>query len=159
MAVTRFGVQKGKFKIGRIDKNKKVLKNSEEILNELKEEKKLKDTDYYRERSLAIHGWICARCAREYDPNTLHLLTVHHKDGNHDNNPPDGSNWENLCVYCHEDIHSRNILGDYLSNGDKENTPVFIDKKSDKEDSKPALTSMEKALLKALENKKSIKKD
>src|SRR5215468_6192707 len=68
----------------------------------------------YRERSLALHGWICAKCAREFDASTLHLLTVHHKDGNHHNNPPDGSNWENLCVYCHEDEHSREILADYL---------------------------------------------
>jgi len=29
-------------------------------------------------------------------------LTVHHRDHNHDNNPPDGSNWELLCVYCHD---------------------------------------------------------
>jgi ribosomal protein L34 len=69
----------------------------------------------YRERSLALHGWICAKCAREFDAATLHLLTVHHKDGNHHNNPPDGSNWENLCAYCHEDEHSRGILADYLS--------------------------------------------
>ncbi len=69
----------------------------------------------YRERSLAIHGWICAKCAREFDATTLHLLTVHHRDGNHHNNPPDGSNWENLCVYCHEDEHSREILADYLA--------------------------------------------
>ena len=48
----------------------------------------------YRARSLAMHGWICGRCAREFDEKNLHLLTVHHKDGNHDNNPPDGSNWE-----------------------------------------------------------------
>jgi len=34
-------------------------------------------------------------------------LTVHHKDGNHHNNPPDGSNWELLCVYCHENEHAR----------------------------------------------------
>ena len=68
----------------------------------------------YRERSLAMHGWICAKCAREFEAATLHLLTVHHKDGNHRNNPPDGSNWENLCVYCHEDEHSREILADYL---------------------------------------------
>lgn len=68
----------------------------------------------YRERSLALHGWICARCGREFGPSQRHLLTVHHKDGNHRNNPPDGSNWENLCVYCHEDIHSRELLGDYL---------------------------------------------
>jgi len=69
----------------------------------------------YRARSLEIHGWICAKCAREFDASDLHLLTVHHKDGNHQHNPPDGSNWENLCAYCHDDEHSRGILGDYLS--------------------------------------------
>jgi hypothetical protein len=42
-------------------------------------------------------------------------LTVHHRDGNHHNNPPDGSNWENLCVHCHDDEHSRGVLGEYLS--------------------------------------------
>jgi predicted amidophosphoribosyltransferase len=71
----------------------------------------------YRERSLKIHGLICAKCGREFDENTRHLLTVHHKDGNHLNNPPDGSNWENLCVYCHDDEHSRELLGKYLSEG------------------------------------------
>jgi len=69
----------------------------------------------YRTRSLEIHGWICAKCAREFDETNLHLLTVHHRDGNHHNNPPDGSNWENLCAYCHDDEHSRGLLGDYLS--------------------------------------------
>jgi hypothetical protein len=69
----------------------------------------------YRERSLKIHGLICAKCAREFEQKDRHLLTVHHRDGNHRNNPPDGSNWENLCVYCHEDEHSRGLLGDYLS--------------------------------------------
>jgi len=69
----------------------------------------------YRARSLQIHGWICAKCAREFDETNLHLLTVHHRDGNHDYNPPDGSNWENLCVYCHDDEHSRGLLADYLS--------------------------------------------
>ena len=69
----------------------------------------------YREQSLTLHGWICAKCAREFEATNLHLLTVHHKDGNPRNNPPDGSNWENLCVYCHDDEHSRGILGDYLS--------------------------------------------
>ena len=69
----------------------------------------------YRERSLALHGWICAKCAREFDTSNLYLLTVHHKDGNHENNPADGSNWENLCAYCHDDEHSRELLADYLS--------------------------------------------
>jgi hypothetical protein len=68
----------------------------------------------YRSRSLALHGWICARCAREFDEQNLYLLTVHHKDGNHDNNPRDGSNWENLCVDCHEAEHTKGLLGDYL---------------------------------------------
>ncbi len=68
----------------------------------------------YRERSLKLHGWICAKCGREFELHNLHLLTVHHKDGNHHNNPSDGSNWENLCTYCHDDEHSRSLLGDYL---------------------------------------------
>lgn len=73
----------------------------------------------YRQRSLQIHGWICAKCGREFERESLKLLTVHHKDGNHNNNPPDGSNWENLCIYCHDDEHSRSLLGDYLSGGDE----------------------------------------
>jgi HNH endonuclease len=74
----------------------------------------------YRKRSLAIHGLICAKCAREFDEGNKHLLTVHHKDGDHRNNPADGSNWENLCAYCHEDEHSRGMLGDFLSRHDHE---------------------------------------
>ncbi len=72
----------------------------------------------YRERSLTIHGLICAKCAREFDESNKSLLTVHHKDGNRYNNPPNGSNWENLCTYCHEDEHSRRGLSDYFS-GDR----------------------------------------
>lgn len=61
----------------------------------------------YREQSLKIHPWVCARCGREFTHKNIHLLTVHHKDHNHDNNPADGSNWENLCVYCHDNEHRR----------------------------------------------------
>src|SRR2546430_15160473 len=68
----------------------------------------------YRARSLELHGWICARCAREFDEKNLHLLTVHHKDGNHDHNPPDGSSWKNLCAECHEAEHTRGLLVAYL---------------------------------------------
>jgi len=74
----------------------------------------LDDNSNYRQKSLKMHGMICARCAREFDQTTAHLLTVHHRDGNHDNNPPDGSNWENLCSHCHDDVHSRGVLGEYL---------------------------------------------
>ena len=61
----------------------------------------------YREQSLRIHPWVCARCGREFTRENLHELTVHHKDHNHDNNPPDGSNWENLCLYCHDHEHAK----------------------------------------------------
>jgi 5-methylcytosine-specific restriction endonuclease McrA len=74
----------------------------------------------YRERSLKIHGLICAKCGREFDHTNRHLLTVHHKDGNPKNNPSDGSNWENLCAYCHDDEHSRELLGKYLTEGENE---------------------------------------
>jgi predicted HNH restriction endonuclease len=73
----------------------------------------------YRSRSLALHGWICARCAREFDASNLHLLTVHHKDGNHNRNPPDGSNWENLCADCHEAEHTKGMLANYLGGNRK----------------------------------------
>ena len=72
----------------------------------------------YRERSLKIHGLICGKCGREFDYKNRQQLTVHHKDGNPKNNPPDGSNWENLCVYCHDDEHSRELLGNYLTQGE-----------------------------------------
>ncbi len=75
--------------------------------------------DNYRDRSLKLHGWICAKCGREFELNNLHLLTVHHRDGNHNNNPSDGSNWENLCIWCHDDEHSRSLLADYLRGENK----------------------------------------
>jgi len=61
----------------------------------------------YRERALKLFPWICGRCGREFSGTRLRELTVHHKDHNHDNNPPDGSNWELLCLYCHDNEHSR----------------------------------------------------
>ena len=72
----------------------------------------------YRTASLKIHGTVCARCGREFSGKNLRLLTVHHIDGDHFNNPPDGSNWENLCVYCHDDEHSRGDFADYVSGAD-----------------------------------------
>jgi 5-methylcytosine-specific restriction endonuclease McrA len=65
----------------------------------------------YREQALKIYPGICARCGREFTGKKLRELTVHHKDHNHDNNPPDGSNWELLCLYCHDNEHSRYLDG------------------------------------------------
>jgi hypothetical protein len=61
----------------------------------------------YRSQALRILPHICARCGREFEGKRLRELTVHHCDGNHDHNPPDGSNWELLCIYCHENEHAR----------------------------------------------------
>lgn len=61
----------------------------------------------YRERALKLFPWICARCGREFSGKKLRELTVHHKDHDHNHNPPDGSNWELLCLYCHENEHDR----------------------------------------------------
>ena len=63
----------------------------------------------YREHALKIYPWICAKCGREFSGKKLRELTVHHKDHNHDNNPADGSNWENLCIYCHDNEHARYV--------------------------------------------------
>ena len=63
----------------------------------------------YREQALKIYPWICGRCTREFTRENLHQLTVHHRDHNHDNNPKDGSNWELLCLYCHDNEHAREL--------------------------------------------------
>ena len=65
----------------------------------------------YRERALKMYPWVCGKCEREFDRKNLQELTVHHRDHDHDNNPEDGSNWELLCVYCHDNEHSRMIDG------------------------------------------------
>jgi hypothetical protein len=61
----------------------------------------------YREQALKILPHVCARCARTFEGRRLKELTVHHRDGDHHNNPSDGSNWELLCIYCHENEHAR----------------------------------------------------
>ena len=63
----------------------------------------------YREQALKLYPWICGRCAREFSRPNLRELEVHHIDHNHDNNPADGSNWELLCMYCHDQEHSKYV--------------------------------------------------
>lgn len=64
----------------------------------------------YREQALKLFPHVCGRCSREFDGKRLRELTVHHKDHDHDNNPPDGSNWELLCLYCHDNEHQKRLL-------------------------------------------------
>ena len=79
----------------------------------------------YREQALKLFPWVCARCGREFSGKKLRELTVHHKDHNHDHNPPDGSNWELLCIYCHDNEHARDQVAevyDPASPGDRQQT-------------------------------------
>ncbi|MCK4842553.1 MAG: YajD family HNH nuclease [Methylococcales bacterium] len=61
----------------------------------------------YREKALKLYPWVCGRCTREFTHANLQELTVHHKNHDHDFNPEDGSNWELLCLYCHDNEHQR----------------------------------------------------
>ena len=63
----------------------------------------------YREQALKMYPWICGRCGREFTRVNLTELTVHHRNHDHDCNPPDGTNWELLCLYCHDNEHQRQI--------------------------------------------------
>ena len=65
----------------------------------------------YREQALKLFPHVCAHCGREFDRRNLSELTVHHRDHDHDYNPPDGSNWELLCLYCHDNEHQRYVFG------------------------------------------------
>lgn len=78
------------------------------VVAEARKQRELREQGY-RERALKLFPWICGRCGREFSGVRLRELTVHHKDHNHDNNPPDGSNWELLCLYCHDNEHSREL--------------------------------------------------
>jgi hypothetical protein len=110
---SKWGKVKAQEKLVPVGKTEKSVQDS---VREMKLAQKPPAGEDYREKSLAIHGLVCARCGREFTESKRNLLTVHHKDGNHHNNPVDGSNWENLCVYCHDDVHSRGVLAEYLGN-------------------------------------------
>lgn len=79
-----------------------------QLIAELRKDKLEKEAGY-RARALSLFPHICASCAREFSGSRMKELTVHHKDHNHDNNPPDGSNWELLCIYCHDNEHEKTL--------------------------------------------------
>jgi len=76
----------------------------------------------YRQQALKMFPWICGKCEREFVQANLQELTVHHRDHNHDNNPGDGSNWELLCVYCHDNEHQRYV--EQVTSTKEEKAPV-----------------------------------
>ncbi len=78
------------------------------IVAEMRKEDQIRQAGY-REQALKLFPHVCGRCTREFEGKKLRELTVHHRDYNHDNNPPDGSNWELLCLYCHDHEHTRGV--------------------------------------------------
>ena len=88
----------------------------EQIIAEARQNRAKREKQY-RERALKLFDPVCARCGREFEGKRLRELTVHHKDHNHSHNPPDGSNWELLCVYCHDNEHSRHKDAQWLEPG------------------------------------------
>ena len=97
------------------------------ILAELHRDAALRQAGY-RERALKLFPHLCARCGREFEGRRLRELTVHHKDHNHENNPPDGSNWELLCLYCHDHEHEKYKMaghGDGISTDVKLSPSIF----------------------------------
>jgi 5-methylcytosine-specific restriction endonuclease McrA len=83
----------------------------QDIIAAARRNRELREKEY-REQALKLYPHLCARCGREFAGKKLRELTVHHKDHNHDNNPPDGSNWELLCLYCHDNEHQEYLDGD-----------------------------------------------
>ncbi len=96
-------------------------KKRDEILKKLVNDAAARRSGY-RERALMLFPHICARCGREFSGRRLQQLTVHHKDGNHNNNPADGSNWELLCIYCHDSEHE--VREESYFAGAKEDAPA-----------------------------------
>jgi len=100
----------------------------DEILEEARRNREQKEKSY-RGKALKLFPKVCARCGREFEGKRLRELTVHHKDHDHDNNPPDGSNWELLCLYCHDNEHARYEVSEWY-----DSSPAGSD------DDKPTLT-------------------
>lgn len=124
------------------------------MVREIKKEMKKPPGEDYREKSLLIHGLVCALCGREFEDSQRHLLTVHHKDGNHYHNPPDGSNWENLCVYCHEHVHSREMFAEYLADASDSQEDDSVRSQSDSSrNNTPGIGLLGEKLKRALEEK------
>ena len=78
----------------------------------------------YRSRALQLFSPVCGVCGRDFAGAKLRELTVHHKDHDHDNNPSDGSNWELLCVYCHDNEHGRKDVADAYSGSSDADAPA-----------------------------------
>jgi len=100
------------------------MKEKNDPLEKLYKELAQKE-ESYRARALKMYPHICASCGREFSGARLKELTVHHKDHNHNNNPPDGSNWELLCIYCHDHEHEKHKMKGYGAKEEKFHSSGF----------------------------------
>ncbi|MEA3361925.1 MAG: YajD family HNH nuclease [Thermodesulfobacteriota bacterium] len=102
--------------------NKKLSdENRNQLISEMRKEEQQRQSGY-REQALKLFPHVCGRCGRDFEGQKMRELTVHHIDHNHDNNPPNGSNWELLCIYCHDHEHTRGVQEDRTgdsSNGEQ----------------------------------------
>jgi hypothetical protein len=89
-----------------VDKTRANTDKSAQLVAEARKQQAMREQSY-RGQALKMYPWICGRCGREFTHKYLAELTVHHRDHNHDNNPADGSNWELLCLYCHDNEHQK----------------------------------------------------
>lgn len=101
---------------------------AERVIADARRERQQREAGY-RERALKLFPHVCARCGRELTGKRLRELTVHHKDHDHDHNPPDGSNWELLCIYCHDNEHARDQVADWYAGepGEEAERPPALD--------------------------------
>ncbi len=101
---------------------------AERVIADARRERQQREAGY-RERALKLFPHVCARCGRELTGKRLRELTVHHKDHDHDHNPPDGSNWELLCIYCHDNEHARDQVADWYAGepGEAAERPPALD--------------------------------
>ena len=99
---------RNKIKLGETKRN--------QLVAEMRKEEQQRQAGY-RERALKLFPHVCGRCGRDFEGKNIRELTVHHIDHNHDNNPQDGSNWELLCIYCHDHEHTRGVQDDRLQGG------------------------------------------
>jgi 5-methylcytosine-specific restriction endonuclease McrA len=105
-------------------KTEKESAGIEKIVADARRERELREKTY-RERALKLFPHVCAKCGREFEGRKLKEITVHHRDHNHENNPTDGSNWELLCIYCHENEHSRALDSQWYAKEDSDSEPAL----------------------------------
>ena len=105
-----------------LENNKKKQASRDQIVAAARRDQAARQKTY-REKALKMFAWVCGRCGREFTGRRVRELTVHHKDHNHNNNPPDGSNWELLCIYCHDNEHARGQVADWYQHDGAKETP------------------------------------